>query len=106
MRARTASQGSSRAAALNSIEASAEVTLINGPTMAAHPTDPNVLYFVFGTYYADYGTDLFRYDASTKTLTMTHNRHHDVNAIAFAPGDPDIMYLGLEHVGGDGGTGQ
>lgn len=71
------------------------VKLINGPTMAAHPRDPNILYFVFGSAFQGYGTDIFRYDAATRALTMTHNDHHDVNAIAFSH-DGSVMYLGLE----------
>lgn len=73
-----------------------DVTIINGPVMAAHPTDANVLYFVFGTRFQGYGTDLFRYDAATQSLTKTHNANHDVNALAFSPADPTVMYLGLE----------
>jgi hypothetical protein len=82
------------------VDENPEIKLINGPVMAAHPTDPNVLYFVFGTHVFDYGTDLFRYDASTNRVTVTHNRHHGINAIAFSPVDPDVTYLGLERVEG------
>jgi hypothetical protein len=74
---------------------SADVTLVNGPVMAAHPTDADVLYFVFGTGFANYGTDLFRYDAATATLTHTHNAYDGVDAIAFNPTDPSFLYLGL-----------
>jgi photosystem II stability/assembly factor-like uncharacterized protein len=74
------------------------VQLINGPVMAAHPTDPNVLYFVFGTYFDAYGTDLFRYDAATKSLTVSHFKYDDFDAIAFSPVDPSVMYFGLEVV--------
>lgn len=75
------------------------VKLINGPVMAAHPTNRDVLYFVFGTYVFQYGTDLFRYDASTQNLTLMHHDGVDnFNAIAFAPDDPQIMYLGLEAI--------
>lgn len=80
------------------IDASADVTLVNGPVMAAHPTNPNILYFVFGTFFQGYGTDLFRYDAATRTLTKTHNDHDDINAIAFARDDANVMYLGLENM--------
>lgn len=76
------------------------ITLVNGTIMAAHPTDPNVLYFVFGTYFANYGTDLFRYDAAAKTLTLTHFDYNDFDAIAFSPLDPNVMYFGLEVVQG------
>ena len=66
--------------------------------MAAHPTDPNVLYFVFGTYFQDYGTDLFRYDAATRELRLMHHDFYDIDAIAFSPGNPNVMYFGLEVV--------
>ena len=76
------------------------VTLLNGPVMAAHPTDPNVLYFVFGTYFQGYGTDLFRYDAATRELQLMHHNFHDIDAIGFSPADPNVMYFGLEVVDG------
>jgi len=72
------------------------VTLINGPVMAVHPRDANILYFVFGTSFQNYGTDLFRYDASTSTLTVAHNDFDDIDSIAFSRSDPGLMYLGLE----------
>ena len=74
------------------------VQLINGPLMAAHPADPNVLYFVFGTYFDAYGTDLFRYDAASRALTVSHFNYDDFDAIAFSPADPSVMYFGLEVV--------
>lgn len=75
------------------------VTLINGPTMAAHPTDPDVLYFVFGTYFSNYGTDLYRLDAATGQVTVNHNAYyHGIDSFAFSPADPSVMYLGLVHV--------
>ena len=74
------------------------VQLINGPLMAAHPADPNVLYFVFGTYFDAYGTDLFRYDEASKSLTVSHFNYDDFDAIAFSPADPSVMYFGLEVV--------
>ena len=74
------------------------VKLINGPIMAPHPSNRDVLYFVFGTHVFQYGTDVFRYDAGTGALTMRHNEQNDVNAIAFSRKDPSVMYLGLEKV--------
>jgi photosystem II stability/assembly factor-like uncharacterized protein len=74
------------------------VKLINGPTMAAHPTNRDVLYFIFGTHFQGYGTDLFRYDLASDSLTVTHNDHDGVNAIAFSRKDPSVMYLGLERI--------
>lgn len=75
------------------------VKLINGPLLVAHPTDADVLYFVFGTHFQGYGTDLFRFDAATRTLTLTHNGYDDINAITFAPADPRVMYLGISEEG-------
>jgi photosystem II stability/assembly factor-like uncharacterized protein len=77
------------------VDEGAGVKLINGPLLVAHPTDADVLYFVFGTHFQAYGTDLFRYDAATRALTMTHSDYDDINAIAFAPSDLRVMYLGL-----------
>jgi hypothetical protein len=74
------------------------VQLINGPLMAAHPTDGNVLYFVFGTYFDAYGTDLFRYDAASRSLTVMHHSYDDFDSVAFSPADPQVMYFGLESV--------
>jgi len=62
------------------VAASAEVTIINQPVMAAHPTDPNVVYFVFGTFFQQYGTDIYRVDANGG-VTTAHNAADDVNAI-------------------------
>lgn len=75
------------------------VKLVNGPTMAAHPLDRNVLYFIFGTATQGYGTDVMRFDLATKQVTIEHNDHHDVAAIAFSPKDPRVMYLGLVQEG-------
>lgn len=72
-----------------------EATLYNGNPLFPHPTDPDVLYFVFGSNYAGYGTDVHRYDHSTGEITITHNMWHDVAAIEFVPGDPGVMYFGL-----------
>ncbi|MGZ8867306.1 MAG: WD40/YVTN/BNR-like repeat-containing protein [Thermoanaerobaculia bacterium] len=78
----------------------AGVKLVNGPIMAPDPTDAAVLYFVFGTGFQGYGSDLFRFDAASRALTLTHSDHHDINAIAFSVTDPRVMYLGLEVEGG------
>lgn len=73
----------------------ADVTIRNQELLAAHPTDTKVLYFVFGTYFGGYGTDIYRYDHGTGQVTKTHNAHDDVSAITFSPADPGVMYLGL-----------
>ena len=82
------------------VDQSATVHLINGTLMAAHPTDPNILYFVFGTYFQGYGTDLYRYDAASRSLNITHNDSDDINSMAFSALRPNLMYLGLESESG------
>lgn len=72
------------------------ITLRNGPVMTAHPTDPNVLFFSFGTFFQGYGTDIYRFDARTGRTEIRHNDYHDVDAIVFGRSNPDVMYLGLE----------
>jgi hypothetical protein len=71
-----------------------EATLYNGNHLFAHPTDPDVLYFVFGSNFQGYGTDLYRYDHAAGKITLTHNMWHDT-VITFLPGDPSWIYLGL-----------
>lgn len=71
------------------------VTLINGALLAPHPTDADTVYFVYGTSFASYGTDLFRYNARRDTLSMTHNTEDGIPSIAFNPSDPRVMYLGF-----------
>ena len=78
------------------IDRSAAVTITNGPVMAAHPTDANRLYFVFGSYFQGYGTDLFDFDASTGALLIHHHPFDDIDGIAFSPDDPAVMLFGLE----------
>jgi hypothetical protein len=78
------------------IDRSPAVTITNGPVMAAHPTDANRLYFVFGTYFQGYGTDLFDFDASNGALRIHHHPFDDIDGIAFSPADPAVMLFGLE----------
>lgn len=72
-----------------------KVTLVNGALLAPSPVDANVVYFVFGTSFAAYGTDLFRYDARHDRLSLQHNKNDGIATIAFNPRDPKVMYLGL-----------
>jgi hypothetical protein len=74
---------------------SAAVTLINGTLLVPHAKNPNVLYFVFGSYFNDYGTDLYRYDHVIGQVTKTHNAYDEVSAIVASPADPNLLYLGL-----------
>jgi hypothetical protein len=74
-----------------------DLTLINGPLMVAHPTDPNVVYSSFGARVFDSGMWLYRYDHATGTVTINHDpRYFGIRAIEFNPADPSVLYLGLE----------
>lgn len=78
------------------VDQTADIHMINGTLLAPDPSNRDVLYFVFGTYFQNYGTDIYRYDAARDVVTMTHNASDDVNSIAFSPTRSHLMYLGLE----------
>ncbi|NUR97363.1 MAG: hypothetical protein HOV67_19155 [Kribbellaceae bacterium] len=69
--------------------------LINGNHMWASPVDPDLLYFSYGTSFANYGADLYRFFPSTGALTKRHNSNDGIPSVAFNPADPRILYLGL-----------
>ncbi len=77
------------------VDDSSEVQLINGNYLAPHATNPDVLYFVFGSAFQGYGTDIYRYDHATGMVTKTHNNHHEVSAIVASPADAGLLYFGL-----------
>lgn len=80
------------------VDQGGDVTLINGPLLAAHPTAPGVLYFTFGSRFLDPpGSFLYRYDHATGAVTSHFTtRGTGLRAIGFHPVDPSVMYLGLE----------
>ena len=80
------------------VHEAAGVDLINGNVMAAHPTDKDVLFFVFGSHIFQYGTDLYRFNLRSRSLAVTHNDNDGIDAIAFSPADPNLMYLGLHAI--------
>ena len=69
--------------------------LINGNHMWASPVDPDLLYFSYGTSFANYGADLYRFVPSTGALTKRHNTNDGIPSLAFNPADPRILYLAL-----------
>jgi photosystem II stability/assembly factor-like uncharacterized protein len=71
------------------------VTLQNGTLLAPSPTDPDTLHFVFSMSYGGYGTDLFSLDTRHGTLSLAHDPHDKLTAIAFNPKHPSVMYLGF-----------
>lgn len=71
------------------------ITIPNGPLLAAHPKDPGVLYFVWGTGWSGIGTDIYRYDSRRDRVTTNHNSYDRVTSVAFNPANPKVMYLGV-----------
>jgi len=70
-------------------------TLYNGNQMWASPVDPDLLYFSYGTSFANYGADLYRFRPSTGELSKQHNHFDGIPSLAFSPADPTVLYLGL-----------
>ncbi|MEO3867577.1 hypothetical protein ABGB18_01970 [Nonomuraea sp. B12E4] len=75
------------------------ITLSNGPVLAAHPKDPGVLYFEFGTAWAATGTDIYTYDFRRNRVTTRHNDYDRVTSFAFNPSNARVMYLGVAEEG-------
>lgn len=75
-----------------------EIRLTNGPLMVPDPVEPGVLWVQFGTYFAGYGTDLYRYDADTGTVTTRHHQVQGISSLDFHPRDPGVLYLGITRV--------
>jgi hypothetical protein len=72
-----------------------DVTLQNGTLLAPSPGDPYTLYFVFSMSYGNYGTDLFTFHTRSGELSLAHDPHDRLTAIAFSPTDASVMYLGF-----------
>lgn len=77
------------------VAASEAIVMTNGVPLFAHPRDPNIALFEFGTYYGNYGTDLYRYDHASGDVSTNHYDYDEVKAVAFSPADPDVLYLGI-----------
>jgi hypothetical protein len=77
------------------VDDSPTTVLFNGNLLVPHPVETDVLYFVFGSAFQGYGTDVYRYDHASGMVTMTHNDYHDVGAIVASPADPSLLYFGL-----------
>lgn len=80
-----------------------DVMLVNGTDLYPSPTDPNVLYFQYGTWYGGFGTNLYRYTtalnvSSHERLRFSHNDYDGIDSIVFNPADPRVLYLGLSEV--------
>jgi hypothetical protein len=80
------------------VDASAEVTLTNGPIVVPHPTRPELVYFTFGSSVFDVGSFLYTYDHSRRTIGIHRHPFHGINAVAFSRRDLGVMYLGLQVV--------
>ncbi|WP_156960594.1 hypothetical protein [Amycolatopsis taiwanensis] len=72
------------------------ITLPNGPVMAADPKDSGTVYFIYGTYYQGYGTDIYKYDSHSQNVSVAHNSYHRIDSIAFHPRAPGLLYFGVD----------
>ncbi|HVZ36736.1 MAG TPA: hypothetical protein VG963_30115, partial [Polyangiaceae bacterium] len=77
------------------LSATADNPFTTRTRLYVHPTNPDLLYFSFGSTEAQ--SRLYRYDASTNTLTkqMWPYEQGVVSSIAFNPADTQYLYLGL-----------
>ncbi|MCA9715852.1 MAG: hypothetical protein H6713_19200 [Myxococcales bacterium] len=73
-----------------------DVILTNGTRIVAHPDDADILYFVFGTCFSGYGTNLYRYDAGDDSLTWHNHPYADFGQLAVSPADPTFLYVGID----------
>ncbi|MFI6928066.1 sialidase family protein [Nonomuraea spiralis] len=71
------------------------ITIPNGPLLAPHPKNSDVLYFDFGTGWSGIGTDIYKYDFRKNRVIINHNPYDRVPSIAFNPAHPNVMYLGV-----------
>ncbi|MEZ4222199.1 MAG: sialidase family protein [Polyangiaceae bacterium] len=72
--------------------------LYNGNLLAAHPTDPEVVYFTFGTPPVgglSSESFLYRLEASGKLTEQRQGGIDSYDAIAFSPASPSLIYLGI-----------
>jgi hypothetical protein len=79
------------------VTASADVTLTNGVPMLAHPTDPDILYFTWGTAFQGIGSKLYKVSAQRKSVTYTTNPYSRIMALTASPADAGLLYLGLSN---------
>ncbi|MFI9596350.1 WD40/YVTN/BNR-like repeat-containing protein [Nonomuraea sp. NPDC052265] len=79
----------------SAVDQSGAVTIPNGPLLAPHPKDADVLYFDFGTGWSSIGTDIYKYESRKNRVTINHNSYDRVTSIAFNPAHPSVMYLGV-----------
>jgi hypothetical protein len=74
-----------------------DVVLINGPVLAAHPTDRDLLYFPWGSRSQIGGVRLYRYDdLSGQTTWNLSPEWFEIRALTFHPTDPAVLYGGFE----------
>ncbi|HSK04585.1 MAG TPA: hypothetical protein VK932_25205 [Kofleriaceae bacterium] len=79
------------------VTASADVTLTNGVPMLAHSTDPDILYFTWGTAFQGIGAKLYKVSAQRKSVTYTTNPYSRIMALTASPADASLLYLGLSN---------
>lgn len=72
------------------LTASEDVQMTNGFPLAPHPVDRALLYFAIN------GTTLYLLDTNGAIVQRATLQHRDINAIAFSPASPSVMYFGLK----------
>jgi hypothetical protein len=72
-----------------------DVRFQNGSLLVASPTNAYEVYFVFSEAYLGHGTDLYTFDTRHGRLSVANARYARLEAVAFNPGDPTVMYLGF-----------
>lgn len=79
------------------VTASADVTLPNGVPMLAHPIDPDILYYTWGTAFLGIGSKLYKVSAQQRSVTYTTNPYSRIMALTASPADAGLLYLGLSN---------
>ena len=75
------------------------IVLTNGPVMAPHPTDTDVLYFPFGSRFlgTNGGVNLYRYDHGSGGTTWNFSPDFfQIRALRIDPANPDRVVAGFE----------
>lgn len=70
------------------------VTLTGGTRLFVSPHDPLAVFLPFGSFFQDYGTDLFRSTDGLETLEVSHfDGFYEVMAMAWGPPDTGVLYV-------------
>ncbi|MCA9673235.1 MAG: hypothetical protein KC503_46920 [Myxococcales bacterium] len=76
------------------VDEAGTIPMSNGTELWPHPQNPDLLYFAHGSKFS--GARLMRYDHSSGMVTSTTNTFHGIDALAFNPSNPSLLYIGLD----------